>query len=35
MGTCQIDDKEHIQYIKNIKAINNLLNDEKLNSIKK
>ncbi len=35
MGTCQIDDKEHIQYIKNIKAINDLLNDEELNSIKK
>ena len=34
MGTCQIDDKEHIQYIKNIKAINDLLNDEELNSIK-
>ena len=35
MGTCQIDDKEHLQYIKNIKAINDLLNDEELNSIKK
>lgn len=34
MGTCQIDDKEHKQYIKNIQAINDLLNDEELNTIK-